>query len=331
MLVALIMMVGATAFAGKKSKKTEEVKPAPVVLATGSDSISYAAGYQQVNGLVEFLLQQKMDTAYMADFIKGMKESIEQSSNPSFVARTLGYNIADQLNSRMVPGLGNELKGSPDSLVTDMFYAGFFASLEKDTTHYDMQKATKFFQTRLQADQEIKKEAQYGANRKAGEAFLAENAKKEGVATTPSGLQYKVITAGTGAVPQKDQTVAVKYEGKLIDGTVFDSSYKRQDPITKFRCDQVIKGWTEALTMMPVGSTWELYIPYNLAYGEQDMGKIPPYSCLIFKVELINIEGVTDESKSGDAVVAGNKRDAKSIVESNAKKAAAKKPVAKKK
>lgn len=290
MFVALIMMVGATAFAGKKSKKTEDVKPAPVVLATGSDSLSYAAGYQQVNGLVDFLLQQKMDTAYMADFIKGMKEAIEQSSNPSFVARTLGYNIADQLNNRMVPGLGNELKGSPDSLVTDKFFAGFFASLEGDTTHYDMQKASSFFQTRLQADQELKKEALHGANRKAGEAFLAENATKEGVVTTASGLQYKEIVKGTGVIPQSTQQVSVKYEGKLIDGTVFDSSYKRKDPITKFRCNQVIKGWTEALTMMPVGSTWELYIPYQLAYGDADQGKIPPYSCLIFKVELIDVE-----------------------------------------
>lgn len=290
MFVALIMMVGATAFAGKKSKKTEDVKPAPVVLSTGSDSLSYAAGYQQVNGLVDFLLQQKMDTAYMADFIKGMKEAIEQSSNPSFVARTLGYNIADQLNNRMVPGLGNELKGSPDSLVTDKFFAGFFASLEGDTTHYDMQKASSFFQTRLQADQEMKKEALHGANRKAGEAFLAENATKEGVVTTASGLQYKEIVKGTGVIPQSTQQVSVKYEGKLIDGTVFDSSYKRKDPITKFRCNQVIKGWTEALTMMPVGSTWELYIPYQLAYGDADQGKIPPYSCLIFKVELIDVE-----------------------------------------
>lgn len=333
MLVALIMLVGATAFAEKKEKKGAKVeeKPQPVALVSGSDSISYAAGYQQVNGLLDFLIAQKMDTAYMADFINGMREAIEQSENPSFVARSLGYNIADQLSQRMIPGLGNELKGSPDSLINEKFFAGFFASLQNDTTHYTMQKATNFFQSRLKQDQEMKKEMQYGANRKAGETFLAENAKKEGVVTTPSGLQYKVITAGTGAVPQKDQTVAVKYEGKLIDGTVFDSSYKRQDPITKFRCDQVIKGWTEALTMMPVGSTWELYIPYNLAYGDRDAGKIPPYSCLIFKVELINIEGVTDESKSGDAVVAGNKRDAKSIVESNAKKAAAKKPVAKKK
>lgn len=327
------MLVGATAFAEKKTKKGAKVeeKSQPVALVSGSDSLSYAAGYQQVNGLVEFLLSQKMDTAYMADFIKGMRESIEQSSNPSFIARTLGYNIADQLKERMLPGLGNELKGCPDTLVSEKFFAGFFASLEGDTTHYTMANASEFFQTRLRVDQEIKKETQYGANRKACAEFLAENGKKEGVITTASGLQYKVLVAGNGAIPKTDQTVAVKYEGKLLDGTVFDSSYKRQDPITKFRCDQVIKGWTEALTMMTVGSTWELYIPYDLAYGDRDAGKIPPYSCLIFKVELIDIEGATTETNSGDEVVAGNKRDAKSIVESNAKKAPAKKPAAKKK
>ncbi len=289
LFVALILMVGATAFAEKKSKKGAKVeeKPQPVALVSGSDSLSYAAGYQQVNGLVEFLLQQKMDTAYMADFVKGMKEAIEQSSSPSFIARNLGYNIASQLSERMVPGLANELSGCQDSLVTDKFFAGFFACLEGDTTHYDMENASKFFQDRLRANQEMKKEMQ----RKAGADFLAENAKKEGVITTASGLQYKVLVKGDGVVPKSDQEVKVKYEGKLINGKVFDSSYKRSDPITKFRCDQVIKGWTEALTMMPVGSTWELYIPYDLAYGDRGAGSdIPPYSTLIFKVELIGVE-----------------------------------------
>lgn len=316
--IALAVLCTANVCAKKDKKKAQEQasQPVEVALVNGSDSLSYAAGYQQVNGLVEFLLQQKMDTTYMADFIIGMKEAVDKANNPSFIAKTLGYNIAAQLSERMLPGLGNELQGSPDSLIAEKFYAGFFAALENDTTFFKKENAQQFFQTRLVQDQELKKETLHGANRKAGEAFLAENAKKEGVMTTPSGLQYKVVTEGSGAIPQKNQTVAVKYEGKLIDGTVFDSSYKRKDPITKFRCDQVIKGWTEALTMMPVGSTWELYIPYELAYGDQDAGKIPPYSCLIFKVELIEIEGM---------------EPAKAEEPADAPKAAvAKKPVAKK-
>ena len=122
-----------------------------------------------------------------------------------------------------------------------------------------------------------------------GEAFLAENAKRQGVKTTASGLQYKILTAGTGDIPTATDRVKVNYEGRLIDGTVFDSSYKRNQPAT-FACNQVIKGWTEALTMMPVGSKWQLYIPYELAYGERGAGEdIKPYSALIFDVELVDI------------------------------------------
>ena len=106
----------------------------------------------------------------------------------------------------------------------------------------------------------------------------------------PSGLQYKVLTAGTGEVATKDDNVTVRYEGKTIDGNVFDSSYKRNPDTSTFRPDQVIKGWTEALTSMPAGSTWMLYIPQELAYGSRAAGQIKPYSTLIFKVELVKID-----------------------------------------
>ena len=106
---------------------------------------------------------------------------------------------------------------------------------------------------------------------------------------TPSGLQYKILTAGTGELPKKEDKVKVNYEGHLIDGTEFDSSYKRNKPVT-FPVGQVIAGWTEALCMMPVGSKWEIYVPQNLAYGDREQAKIPPFSCLIFTVELLEIE-----------------------------------------
>ena len=122
-----------------------------------------------------------------------------------------------------------------------------------------------------------------------GKEFLAENAKKEGVITTSSGLQYKVLKQGDGQVPQMTDKVKVHYEGRLIDGTVFDSSIQRGEPAT-FQPTQVIKGWTEALTMMPIGSKWQLYIPQELGYGPRQAGQIPPYSTLIFDVELIGIE-----------------------------------------
>ena len=141
----------------------------------------------------------------------------------------------------------------------------------------------------LSEAKEAKIEKLYGENRRAGEAFLAENAKKEGVVTTESGLQYKVIVAGEGEKPQHTDRVKVNYEGRLVDGTVFDSSAKHGDKPIEFRANQVIAGWTEALTLMPVGSKWEIYIPYNLAYGDRDQGKIKPFSALIFTVELVEI------------------------------------------
>lgn len=122
----------------------------------------------------------------------------------------------------------------------------------------------------------------------AGEKYLEANTKQEGVVTLPSGLQYKVLKEGTGGKPDKHSTVKVHYEGSLINGQVFDSSYKRGEPIS-FNLQGVIKGWTEGLQLMPIGSTYEFYIPYNLAYGEQGTGPIPPYSTLIFKVELLGI------------------------------------------
>lgn len=121
-----------------------------------------------------------------------------------------------------------------------------------------------------------------------GKVFLEQNARKAGVVQTRSGLQYEVLTEGSGRSPKATDTVRCHYEGRLLDGTVFDSSYKRNKPTT-FQVDQVIPGWIEALTLMPVGSKWEIYIPQELAYGEREQSKIPPFSCLIFTVELKEI------------------------------------------
>ena len=206
----------------------------------------------------------------------------------------------DKLSYALSLGIGQQLKqmGLKDVLKVEDFSQSIIDVLtdaDLKVSHAEGQKIVNDFFQKLE-DVKRAEAAEAGKAAKAdGEKFLAENAKKEGVVTTPSGLQYKILTKGTGPVPTASQEVKVKYEGKLLDGTVFDSSYKRSDPITKFRCNQVIKGWTEALTMMPVGSTWELYIPYELAYGDADQGKIKPYSMLIFKVELIGIEGLEAE------------------------------------
>lgn len=284
-----------SASAAKKIKKVELPQTTAIELKSGSDSISYAAGYSLTEGLIPYLQQQfKVDTAYMADFIQGLKDARDKANDPRFVAYQAGGQIASMIKDRMIAGISGELQDTPDSLVADLFYEGFFASLQKDTAKFTQANAQQFFTKRMEQDKAAKDEKLYGENKRKGIEFLAANAKKDSVVTTPSGLQYKVLVMGNGPKPTSTQEVQVKYEGHLIDGTEFDSSYKRSDPITKFKANQVIKGWTEALTMMPVGSKWEVYVPQELGYGSQNMGKIPPYSTLIFTVELVDITGVTD-------------------------------------
>jgi FKBP-type peptidyl-prolyl cis-trans isomerase FklB len=146
------------------------------------------------------------------------------------------------------------------------------------------------FEKELRAKQEAARKAAGEKNKKEGEAFLAENKKKEGVKTLPSGLQYKVIRPGTGKKPKAIDTVTTHYKGTLLDGTEFDSSYKRGKPAT-FAVNGVIPGWTEALQLMEEGAKWQLFIPPNLAYGERGAGQvIGPQATLIFEVELISIQ-----------------------------------------
>ena len=305
-VLSLIILASAsfnTVWAGKKKDKknkqqetpVEVVEQAiePVVLTTTTDSLSYAAGKTATDGLLPYLQQQMhVDTAYMDDFAKGFQEAFSKVDDPKYAAYMAGSQIAQMAKQRILPSMQSNFEGSDIKLSEDLFNKGFIASLKKDNSIFADSVARKLFSDRSEA---IKKaqQAEYIAQ---NTAWLKENATKEGVKTTESGLQYKVITQGNGAIPKKTDKVVVKYEGKMIDGTVFDSSYKRNPQTSSFRCDQVIKGWTEALTMMPVGSKWELYIPENLAYGERQAGQIKPYSTLIFTVELDDIESEAQEA-----------------------------------
>ena len=291
-LLALALVVSASfsPVEAMKKKNKEVVFPAqPVELNNTSDSVSYAAGVALTNGLIPYLLQQKMDTTLMADFIRGLREGIHAADDAKQKAYMVGLDIARQVNDRMLPGIIEEFKGSPDSIVSKLLCRGFIDALEGDSTVFTYDAAEKFFTKKRAADKIAKENKLYGPNREAGEQFLKENAKKDSVIVLPSGLQYKVLVKGDGEVPLEDQKVQVKYEGRLIDGTVFDASSKHGDKPVEFTPTQVIKGWTEALTMMPVGSKWQLYIPYYLAYGERNAGEIKPYSALIFDVELVGI------------------------------------------
>ena len=295
-IIALAIVVASAfsieeGFAAKKKEKTQKKPEKSVVeLSSQSDTLSYVAGMSMTQGLVDFLQHSlKVDTAYMADFISGVEKAIESGDDPQFKAYMAGMEIAKQLKEKMLPGMARELQDSPDSLVEELAYRGFIDALQGDTTYYNIDDASLLFKDLMSEAKEAKTEKLYGENRRAGEQFLAENAKKEGVVTTESGLQYKVLVEGKGEKPQASDRVKVNYEGRLVDGTVFDSSAKHGDKPLEFRANQVIKGWTEALTLMPVGSKWELYIPYDLAYGERDSGKIKPYSALVFTVELVEI------------------------------------------
>ena len=287
-LAVIIIAAVVLYFLGKKAQKKQE--KSVVTMTTQSDTLSYVAGMSLTQGLVEFLQHSmKIDTAYMADFISGLEKTIESADDPQFKAYMAGMEIAKQLKEKMLPGMARELKDSPDSLVEELAFRGFIDALQGDTTYYNIEDASLLFKDLMSEAKEAKTEKLYGENRRAGEQFLAENSKKEGVTTTESGLQYKVIVEGKGEKPQATDRVKVNYEGRLVDGTVFDSSAKHGDKPLEFKANQVIKGWTEALTLMPVGSKWELYIPYDLAYGERDSGKIKPFSALIFTVELVEI------------------------------------------
>jgi FKBP-type peptidyl-prolyl cis-trans isomerase FklB len=289
-LVASASLFTATAQKKKVATKKGAVKEEPVKLSNGSDSLSYAAGMSITNGLIPFLVQQQgVDTTYMADFVKGFQMVANGGSDPKMKAYAAGMDIAKQVKERMMPDLTKDFQDTPDSIVTKLFYKGFSDALLKDSSVFKQEGAEAYFRDKQIANKAAKDEKLYGANRDAGRQFLAENAKKEGVVTLPSGLQYKVLVKGDGPIPTLDDKVQVNYEGRLVDGTMFDASAKHGDKPMEFKPSQVIKGWQEALTMMPVGSTWQLFIPFELAYGDRDSGQIKPFSALVFDVQLVGI------------------------------------------
>ena len=255
------------------------------------DTVSYTIGMVQTQGLKEYLVNQLgVDTTYMDAFIKGLNEGANAGDNKKTAAYYAGIQIGQQISNQMVKGLNHELFGEDSTKTISMknFLAGFIAGTTGKNQLMTIDKACELAQTKMQIIKAREAEKQYGENKAAGEKFLAENAKKEGVKVLPSGVQYKVIKEGSGEIPADSSTVIVNYEGKTIDGTVFDSSYKRGEPAT-FPANRVIKGWTEALVHMPVGSVWEVYIPQELAYGERSTGQLKPFSALVFKIELLEV------------------------------------------
>lgn len=278
-IAAAAAMVSCTAQAPKANLKTD------------LDSLAYSVGLSQTQGLKDYLVGRlNVDTMHMADFIKGLTEGANATDKKA-QAYLAGLQIGQQVGTQMFEGLKYEIFGddSTKTISKENFLAGFIAGATEKDSLMKMEEAQAYAQKAMETIKARAMEEKYADNKAAGLKFLEENKGKEGVQTTASGLQYKVLTEGKGELPTDSSTVKVHYKGTLIDGTEFDSSFKRNEPAT-FRANQVIKGWTEALTMMPVGSKWELYIPQELAYGSRETGLIKPFSTLVFEVELLSIE-----------------------------------------
>ena len=260
-------------------------------LKSETDSLAYSYGMTTSRGLKEYLVRLEVDTTKNMDaFIKGFLKATKDMSDEE-KAEMVGAQIGQQVMQQMLPHFESLVQDGDTTKVFNKndYLAGFVAGVMDDSKVMTAEEAATYAETVQNRMVSEKAAAKYGDYRKANEAFLAENAKKAGVTTTASGLQYEVLKAGTGVKPTAASVVKVHYHGTLIDGTVFDSSVERKEPAT-FGVSEVIKGWTEALQLMPVGSKWRLYIPQELAYGPAEQGAIKPFSTLIFDVELISIE-----------------------------------------
>ncbi len=263
-------------------------------LKSDVDTLSYAIGMAQTTGLKEYLVGSLgVDTAYMDDFIKGLNEGANAGDNKKQAAYYAGIQIGQQIANQMMKGINRQIFGEDSTQTISMknFMAGFVSGTTGKGGLMTVDSAQVVAQTLMQSVKARELEKTFGSNKEEGEKFLAANGKKDGVKTLPSGVQYKVIKEGTGAIPADTSLVKVHYEGRLLNDSVFDSSYKRGEPIN-LRCNQSVKGWTDAMVHMPAGSVWEVYIPQELAYGERQQGAdIKPFSMLIFKIELLEVDG----------------------------------------
>ena len=289
LLLALLIAMGATLNTTEaKKKKDKKQKAIPVVLQNAEDSVCYVIGLANGGQVKSYMMQQGIDTTYIDDFIRGYAEGTKAGNSSSEDAYFAGI----QMGAQMTRGINKSvfLDDPNNQVSTNHLIAGMIDGINGNKNVMDIDQMGPQIDGMVERVHNKAMERKYGKNKEEGAHFLAENAKQPDVVILPSGLQYKVLRQGSGAVASTNDEVEVKYEGRLIDGTVFDSSYTRDPQTTTFTTSQVIKGWTEALTLMPEGSMWELYIPYDLAYGERDMGKIPPFSTLIFKVELEKVK-----------------------------------------
>ena len=257
------------------------------------DTLSYAMGLAQTEGLKDYLVRGLgIDTTYIDEFVKGLNDGANAGDDKKKAAYYAGIQIGQQISNQMVKGINHELFGedSTKSISMKNLMAGFISGTTGKKKLFTVEQAQGLLQSKMEAIRMKAVSEKYADNKKAGEAFLAKYANQPGVKKLEGRALYKVLKEGTGETPADTSLISVLYEGKTIDGKVFDSSYSRNDTLN-IRVNQVIKGWTIAMKNMPVGSVWEVAIPQELAYGAREQSSIKPLSALIFKIELLGIKG----------------------------------------
>lgn len=255
-------------------------------LKTSLDTLSYELGVTNSQGLRNYAAQQlKVDTTYMEEFYKGIAAIITSGQDPKTAAYFAGIQIGQQIAQQIYIGANNEIFGTDSThhINLAMLAAGIIDG-DRGTALIPASVASTEIMQRVESIKAEFLSTTYADNKAKSEEYIANKAKEEGIIKLPGGSLYKVLTKGEGAIPELSNTVQVIYEGRLIDGTMFDSSDGQPVDIP---LSQLIPSWQEALTQMPEGSEWELYIPYDQAYGERDMGVIKPYSALQFYIKLV--------------------------------------------
>ncbi len=259
-------------------------------LQSQADTLAYSFGLSQADGLKQAMMQNGIDSTQMDQFLKGLAEGAKMDpKDKGAQAYNFGLQMGQVISQRMIPGLSQECFGADSTKTISLqnLMAGLLSGVNGEKTEMDPVQAQANVDRIMKA---LKLEANKDAIA-AADAFMKKYASDKAYKQLGNtGIYYKVIKEGNGEKPTEQSSVKVNYEGKNMKGEIFDSSYERKEPAT-LALAQVIKGWQEVLKAMPVGSTWECVIPYNLAYGEQAAGdKIPAFSPLVFKVELISIE-----------------------------------------
>ncbi len=281
-IVAVILTTVMVASCGNGTPKAD--------LKSDIDTLSYTLGMANSEGLRGYIINRLgVDSAYIDEFLKGLNDGVNASDDKKKTAYFAGIQIGQQVQ-QIFKGVNMEVYGEDSTQTISLrnFLAGFISGGLEINPLMPMDSAKILANQKMSEVKAAQLEEKYGEWRAQNEAYMAKLEGGDGINKLSEGVYYRVIEEGTGDVPEATDRVEVNYEGKLIDGTIFDSSYAKGTSVT-FHCQQVIPGWTEVLMHMPVGSKWEVWICSDKAYGMRQAGDVKPFSALNFTMELLNI------------------------------------------